>query len=116
MEVKKIRDFSTMMRYFSENLDWNINVDDFEKSDYTYDIYPEDINVKDEEFSKIEALYQLRPFKDKMPFGIFGIEFESKKLERVTLRKILSGLINKGRHNNPNMPSWNNDDILFSFY
>lgn len=113
MEVKKIRDFSTMMRYFSENLDWNINVDDFEKSDYTYDIYPEDINVKDEEFSKIEALYQLRPFKDKMPFGIFGIEFESKKLERVTLRKILSGLINKGRHNNPNMPSWNNDDILF---
>ena len=42
---------------------------------------------------------QLMPLVDDMPFGIFCVNFERRKLETAALKKILSKLITRNRNN-----------------
>lgn len=110
MNIRNVCDFDTMLQYFGEKLEWNIDTEDFDSADYTYDVYADELGIKEEELAKT-AIYQLRPFCDNMPFGIFAVSFESKKLERASLRKILSGLISKKR--DEHLRVWDMHDLIF---
>lgn len=110
MNIRNVCDFDTMMKYFGEKLEWNIDTEDFNSADYTYEVYADDLGIKEDELAKT-AIYQLRPFCDNMPFGIFAVSFESKKLERASLRKILSGLVRKKR--DEHLPVWDMHDLIF---
>lgn len=110
MNIRNVCDFDTMLQYFGEKLDWNIDTEDFDSADYTYDVYADELGIKEEELAKT-TIYQLRPFCDDMPFGIFAVSFESKKLEKASLRKILSGLVRKKR--DEHLPVWDMHDLLF---
>lgn len=112
MKIREIKDLNSMLCYFGENLNWEIDTDDFEVSDYTYEVYSDDLGIKEEEFAKISSLYQMRPFTDNMPFGVFAVTFESKRLEVAALKKILSRLITK-KKDKPDYPTWNLHDLIF---
>lgn len=110
MNIRNVCDFDTMLQYFGEKLEWNIDTEDFDSADYTYDVYADELGIKEEELAKT-TIYQLRPFCDDMPFGIFAVSFESKKLEKASLRKILSGLVRKKR--DEHLPVWDMHDLIF---
>lgn len=113
IDIRNVKDMNGLITYFAEKLDWNIDLDDFEDiEDITYDFDASDIGLKDEEFAKIQSLRQLPPLVDGQKWGIFCVEFDSKKFEVTALRKILSGLVPK-RRNAADHAVWNQKDLLF---
>jgi hypothetical protein len=112
LDIKNIHNFKTLLSWLSSELNWNTGIDDFEDiEDITYDFDAGDIHLKPEEFAKITSLKQLRPLYEKQPWGIFAVEFESKRFEVSSLRKILSGLIPKRR--NRDHAVWDKKNLMF---
>ena len=102
-----------LITYLAEKLSWRIDLDDFEDiEDIAYDFEAEDIGLKEEAFVKIQSLRQLPPLVDGQKWGIFCVEFDSKRFEVTALRKILSGLIPK-RRNSADHAVWDQKDLLF---
>lgn len=61
-DIRKVRDTTDLISYFSENLNWAIDIDDFDDiEDISYDFEAEDIGLKEENFAKISSLRQLQP-------------------------------------------------------
>ena len=86
-DIRNIKNITDLIRYFSEELDWNINLEDFESiDDITYDFEAEDLGLKEEAFAKISSLKQLRPFTEDQEWGIFCVEFNTERFEVTALR------------------------------
>ena len=112
MLLKDVFDLESMLKYCSEHLGWVIDEDDFDDiDDLTYDFFPEDLGLQDEAFAKIRSLKQVRPLVDGQPWGIFAIDFESKKMEVSALRKILYSLTPK--RSGTDHKTWSCDRLLF---
>jgi len=95
MDIRTVKNSDDLIRYFIQNLDWNIDEDDFNDiDDITYDFDADDLGLKKEEFSKIKSLKQLQPISDNQKWGIFCVEFDSKRFEVSAIRKILSKISN----------------------
>ncbi|SFW32267.1 N-6 DNA Methylase [Ruminococcus sp. YE71] len=113
MDIRNIKSIDDLIRYFTEELNWNIDLDDFDEiDDITYDFDAADIGLKADAFAKISSFRQLQPFCDEQKWGIFCVEFDSNKFEVSALRKILSGLIPK-RRNAAEHAVWSQKDLLF---
>ena len=113
MDIRNIKSIDDLIIYFTEELTWNIDLDDFDEiDDITYDFDAADIGLKEEAFAKIISLRQLQPLCDEQKLGIFCVEFDSNKFEVSALRKILSGLIPK-RRNAAEHAVWSQKDLLF---
>lgn len=112
-DIRKVKDMNGLITYLAEKLSWRIDLDDFEDiEDIAYDFEAEDIGLKEEAFVKIQSLRQLPPLVDGQKWGIFCVEFDSKRFEVTALRKILSGLIPK-RRNSADHAVWDQKDLLF---
>lgn len=112
-DIRKVRDITDLIGYFSENLNWAIDIDDFDDiEDISYDFEAEDIGLKEENFAKISSLRQLQPLVDGQQWGIFCIEFDSNKFEVSALRKILSKFVPK-RRSMVDHAVWQQQDLLF---
>lgn len=48
MNIRNVCDFDTMLQYFGEKLEWNIDTEDFDSADYTYDVYADELGIKEE--------------------------------------------------------------------
>ena len=112
-DIRNVKNITDLISYFSQNLGWNISIDDFDDiEDISYDFDAEDIGLKEESFAKISSLRQLQPLVDGQQWGIFCVEFDSNKFEVSALRKILSGLIPR-RRNSADHAVWCQQDLLF---
>lgn len=112
VSIQLVDDLKSLLNYFTDKLNWQIDIDSFDEiDDITYDFDANDIGLKEEEFAKILSLRQLRPLVEDQPWGIFSIEFDSKRFEVTALRKILSGLVPKRR--NKGHAVWDKHDLLF---
>lgn len=112
-DIRNVKNITDLISYFSQNLGWNIDIDDFDDiEDISYDFDAEDIGLKEESFAKISSLRQLQPLVDGQQWGIFCVEFDSNKFEVSALRKILSGLIPR-RRNSADHAVWCQQDLLF---
>ena len=112
-DIRNVKNITDLISYFSQNLGWDISIDDFDDiEDISYDFDAEDIGLKEESFAKISSLRQLQPLVDGQKWGIFCVEFDSRKFEVTALRKILSGLIPK-RRNSVDHAVWSQQDLLF---
>ena len=110
--LSNVFDLETMLRYLTDHLDWGIDEALFEDvDDVLYEFDAEDIGIKEDEFAKIVSLKQLRPLTSNQPWGIFFVEFESKKLEITALRRILNSFI--PRRNNTEHKTWKQEHLLF---
>lgn len=113
MDIRKVKNIADLINYFSQNLNWDIDMEDFDDiEDVTYDFSASDIGLKDESFAKISALRQLQPLVDGQKWGIFCVEFDSNRFEPSALKKILSGLIPRKR-NSADHAVWEQQDLLF---
>jgi hypothetical protein len=80
-EIKKLRrlaDFESLVVYLRDELDWPIEVEDADEVTFDYD--PAELGIDPRHAVKIEAIKQVRPLVDTQPWGIFYIEFETKRL------------------------------------
>ena len=112
-DIRNVRNITDLITYFSENLNWDIDINDFDDiEDVSYDFTAEDIGLKEESFAKISSLRQLQPLVDGQKWGIFCVEFDSNKFEVSALRKILSGLVPR-RRNSADHAVWIQQDLLF---
>ena len=76
-----IKNFPSLVNFLAEELQWPIDLDEFD--DYeslAYDFSPEELGIKEEFISKIKNIKQLRPIGDN-PYAIFWIDFESLLLD-----------------------------------
>ena len=112
-DIRNVRNITDLITYFSQNLNWDIDIDDFDDiEDVSYDFTAADIGLKEESFAKISTLRQLQPLVDGQKWGIFCVEFDSNKFEVSALRKILSGLVPR-RRNSVDHAVWIQQDLLF---
>ena len=113
IDIRNVKDMTGLISYFADKLQWKIDPDDFDDiEDVAYDFDAEDIGLKEEAFAKINSLLQLPPLVDGQKWGIFCVEFDSRRFEVTALRKILSGLIPK-RRNSADHAVWEQKDLLF---
>ncbi|MCR4745755.1 MAG: N-6 DNA methylase, partial [Lachnospiraceae bacterium] len=112
-DIRNVVTINRLMAYFGEVLKWEVDVEDFEDiDDISYEFEAEELGLKEEAFVKIKSIRQLQPLVDGQKWGIFTVEFDSKKLEVTALRKVLSGLIPKKR-NSSDHAVWDQKDLLF---
>ena len=114
-DIRNVHDMNSLIEYFSEKLGWNIDTMSFDDiEDITYDFSAADIGLKEEAFAKINSLRLLQPMTDTQKWGIFCVEFDSRKFEPSAMRKILSALIPRRRNmNTPDHAIWQQQDLLF---
>ncbi len=110
-KLRGLTDFSSLVAYLRDELDWPIEVEDAEE--ITFDYEPAELGIAPKHAVKIESIKQIRPLTDNQPWGIFYVQFESKRLPVVVLRRILRSLVPKSRQRDPNRPVWRMSDLLF---
>ncbi len=94
-QLRTIKTFAHLVRYLEDELDWPLGQYGFE--DLTFEYAPEEVGLREAEAAQVKAIHQLRPLPGGLPWGIFLIEFESRRLPVVVLRRILSHLVIKKR-------------------
>jgi len=110
-KLRALTNFDQLVAYLRDELDWPIEAEDAD--DYTFDYDPAELGIDPRHAVKIETIKQIRPLADTQPWAIFYIQFESKRLPVVVLRRILRSLVPAGRHRHPHQPVWRLNDLLF---
>jgi len=113
-DIQKLRaltSFYALVDYLRDELDWPIEAEDAEEVTFDYD--PEELGIDPVHAVKIDTIKQIRPLAEGQPWGIFYIEFETKSLPVVVLRRILRALVPTSRLRDPNRPAWQMSDLLF---
>ena len=110
-KLRALTNFDQLVAYLRDELDWPIEAEDAD--DYTFDYDPAELGIDPKHAVKIETIKQIRPLADTQPWAIFYIQFESKRLPVVVLRRILRSLVPAGRHRDPHQPVWRLNDLLF---
>ena len=111
LDLKNINSFESLVDYLKDKLYWPIEAEDAE--DITFDYTPEDLGIEEQYVPKIKTIKQIRPLTDNQPWGLFYIDFETKKLPVVVLRRLLRALIFSSRKRDDRMKSWNLHDLIF---
>ncbi len=91
LDLRSVKTFPSLVKYLRDELDWPIESDDVE--DLTFDYEAEELGLDAKTAVKIKEIKQLRPLASNQPWGIFFINFESKQLPIVALRRILRALV-----------------------
>jgi hypothetical protein len=112
-DLRAITDFESLRDFLEDELDWNLAGYSFEDLTFTYKA--EELGLKPEEVAGLRAIHQLRPLSGQQPWGIFFVEFESKRLPVVVMRRILSALVLRKRAsaNQSERAAFAPDDLLF---
>jgi len=113
-DIRKLRaltGFGALVDYLRDELDWPIEAEDAD--DITFDYDSAELDIDPQHAVKIETIKQVRPLVDNQPWGIFYIEFESKRLPVVVLRRILRTLVPRSRRRDPDRPVWGMSDLMF---
>src|SRR5881396_2191357 len=93
-QLKRIRDFRSLIPYLRDEMGWPIEQDSLiDVDDLFFDYTPEELGVDPKNAAKIKSIRQLRPLKTGQPFGVFFVQFEPKRLPVVALRRILSHVV-----------------------
>ena len=110
-KLRSLTDFPALVAYLRDELDWPIEVEDADEITFEYEAV--ELGIDPKHAVTIETIKQVRPLVDSQPWGIFYIEFETKRLPVVVLRRILRTLVPKSRRRDPDRPVWRMDDLLF---
>lgn len=110
-KLRQVHTIPALVQYLHDELDWPVNVEDWE--DNLFDWEPGELNLKDEHEVKIKSIKQLRPLVSGQPWGIFFVEFNKGRLPITALRRVLNGLVPKGRATGGGHQTWAAHDLLF---
>jgi hypothetical protein len=112
-QLRAVKSLDTLVRFLKDELDWPIGADDLEEVVFEYS--PEEVGLDSRQAAAVREVRQLRPLVSGQPFGVFYVDFEPRKLPVVVLRRLLAGLVPKGRSSaqHPTHPVWSPDDLVF---
>lgn len=110
-KLRQVHTIPALVQYLHDELGWPVNVDDWE--DNLFDWQPDELNLKAEHEVKVNAIKQLRPLVSGQPWGIFFVEFNKGRLPITALRRVLNGLVPKGRATGGGHQTWAAHDLLF---
>jgi hypothetical protein len=110
-KLRTVHSIPELVKYLHDELNWPVNVEDWE--DNLFDWQPGELNLKAEHEVKIKSIKQLRPLVSGQPWGIFFVEFAKGHLPITALRRVLNGLVPKGRANGGGHQTWAVHDLLF---
>ena len=113
-DIRNIRDFESLVTYLRDELDWPFD-EDLEIEDLAFDYEPEELGLDKGYEVKVREVKQLRPASGKLPWGIFYVDFDTKRLPVVVLRRALRALVPKKRASatSAHQATWDADDLLF---
>lgn len=110
-KLRSLHSFEALVGYLRDELDWPIEADDVEELSFEYE--PGELGIDEKHAVKIESIRQVRPLVDEQPWGIFFIEFETKRLPVVVLRRILRSLVPTNRSRSSTQAVWDPENLLF---
>ena len=86
-DLRAITDFESFRDFLEDERDWNLSGYSFDDLTFTY--AAEELGLKPVEAAAVKAIHQLRPLSGRQPWGIFFVEFESKRLPLSSHRRHL---------------------------
>lgn len=110
-KLRQVHTIPALVQYLHDELGWPVNVEDWE--DNLFDWQPDELNLKAEHEVKVKSIKQLRPLVSGQPWGIFFVEFNKGRLPITALRRVLNGLVPKGRATGGGHQTWAAHDLLF---
>lgn len=113
-KLRSLTNFEDLVIYLRDELDWPIDIEDAEDLDrVTFDYSTEELGIDPKHAVKIDTIKQIRPLAEGQPWGVFYLEFESKRLPVVVLRRILRSFVPSARKADVDRKAWAMDDLLF---
>ena len=119
--IQNIGDFDTLLDFLREELNWPIP-ENVELEDIAFPWTAEDLDFDELTEELVINCQQLPPFptsqptlgifEDTQPWGIFFLQFDSEKVYRTALRRVLRGLV-ETRDRDASLPAWQHDHLLF---
>lgn len=112
LKLRALTNFPAIVGYLSRDLDWPLeaeNIVEEDLRDLTFDYTPAELGIDEQYSAKITRIRQLRNLVDGQPWGIFYVEFESRRLPVTVLRRVLNKLVRATE----DRPGWNMEDLLF---
>ena len=120
-DIHNIHNFDTLLDFLREELNWHIP-EDVELEDIAFPWTAEDLDLDELTEELVINCQQLPPFptsqptlgifEDTQPWGIFFLQFDSEKVYRTALRRVLRGLVER-RDRDASLPAWQHDHLLF---
>lgn len=108
--VHSIHNQNSFFQFLKDHLGWKIQ-DDVSFDNLTYDYFPKDIGLKPEDL-RGSRIFQLRPFTNNQPWGIFFIHLAKPQVYVTQLRKLIRALAPMKRKHK-DYPTWNPTNLLF---
>ncbi|HPP03033.1 MAG TPA: hypothetical protein PLX83_20835, partial [bacterium] len=111
--VTQVLSIPELMELLRDELDWPIDGADLrDDQDYTFEYDPDELGIKSKAQVKIK---QLQPLDQNLPWGIFFLEFQTKRLPVMALRDILRSLVQRKRATaqSSTRRAWRMEDLLF---
>ena len=108
--VHSIKDQSSFLRFLRDNLAWPID-ESISFENLTYDWFPSDLALTPEDL-RGSKIFQLRPFTQYQPWGIFILQLSSSRLYMSELRRLLRNLVPRQRVVQSH-PTWKLAHLLF---
>ena len=108
--VQNIHDQASLFKFLRDQLNWKLD-EDLLFEDLTYFWDTDEFGHK-KKFFKGSSIYQIRPFSQNQPFGIFIIELKTQRLHITELREIIRGLAPTVRKVK-DFPTWRPQHLLF---
>ncbi|MYH75092.1 MAG: N-6 DNA methylase [Acidimicrobiales bacterium] len=114
--LRRIRTQADLFKYLEAELDWPIDVDDFDEDErLTWEWLPSDIGIAPEDLASLRRLRQLRPLSAAQPWGIFFVEFDRERLPVTQFRKLAQAFARRPGRSAPgdDRPRWDAENLLF---
>ncbi len=109
--LQALTKLENLLDYLSDELGWPIEVEDL--NDATFEYSPEELNIDSKYAARITDIKQLRPLVGHQVWGIFFVEFDTRHLPVMALRRILRALAESRRQRDASRPAWKLEDLLF---
>jgi len=111
--VRSVRDRDSLLALLRDELGWRLP-DRSEWSELTFEWHANELRVSESAAQRLQdgRVYQLRPFHEQQPWGIFFVIFDRPRISITTLRQTLRGLVSQRRQAS-RLPSWNLENLLF---
>ena len=107
------RSFDGFVSFLQDKLNWPIK-EEISKESLTYEFLPEELRIEEKQLRRLkgDSIYQLIPFTEEQPWGIFLLELNTPRVYTTFLRQILHGLV-PSRRKPSDLPTWQLENLLF---
>lgn len=109
--IRRIRNRDTLITFIRDELSWPAPPD-LPTDEMFYDYSADELRLDRRTAERVQV-QQLADFSPGQPWGVFLLETATPKLYTTQLRRVLRGLAPTARSQQPNLPAWPAQNLLF---